>query len=358
MKICLPILGFGREGGMRSLSLLANEWTNLGHNVTFISHASSPAPYYPTIADIEYYYNDGRRCLVPEVNYCKPSSIYAGAFSLYRALNQSERNYDVAIANFFPTAFSLKYARMAVKKYYYVQAYEPGFFSGTDRRSYINRALAKRSYELGLEIIVNARSYYDYDNIESNRLALPPVDLTVFRPKTNPGSINNKVIKIGMIGRNIGWKGGEYVMKAFESLRISQSCETQYHLFVAFGDPLLASRPNVHIVSPKNDAELASFYREMDIFVAVPTLQYGAVHYPVVEALASGTPLITTGYYPATSANSWLVEPHSADAIASAVQSIVANPLLALERAKRGLVDPQEYCVTKVAEKFLEYLQQ
>lgn len=351
------MFGFGRAGGMRSLSLLANEWTKMGHEVTFMCHASSPLPYYPTIAKIQYYDDDGRIISKLEDTAVETPSIYKGMLFLYRALNQTVEKFDAAIANFHPTAYSLRYSRLSARKFYYVQAYEPGFFTGTDRYSRLARTLARRSYDLGLKIIVNARAYYDYSNIESTCLALPPVDLEVFKPKDRPGLVRGKPIKIGMIGRKVDWKGGGYVLQAFEKLRHSTTSQNEYRLHVAFGSSYLNELPGVTVESPVNDRELSQFYRDMDVFVAVPTLQYGAVHYPVVEALASGTPLITTGYYPATSANSWLVEPHSADAIASAIESIVSNPILAIERSERGLVDPQEYDSRLVAKKFLEYLQ-
>lgn len=351
------MFGFGRAGGMRTFSLLANEWIKSGHEVTFLCHNSTPDPYYPTTANILYYDDDGRLC--PESNEIskKLRSVYFGAYCLYRALNQLEHKFDVAIANFWPTAFSLRYSRLVAKKFYYIQAYEPGFFTGSSRYERMARVLAKRSYNLGLNMIVNARTYYDYANIASSHLALPPVDLSIFHPKSNPGVINNsRPIKIGMIGRNVGWKGGDYVLRAFEILRSKNIGVDKYHLHVAFGDDEVSKRPGVYKNCPQNDTELAAFYRDMDIFIAVPTLQYGAVHYPVVEALASGTPLITTGYYPATSANSWLVEPHSPDAIVSAIESIDEESNLAIARSARGLIDPQEHCSIQVARQFLKYL--
>lgn len=357
MKICIPMFGFGRAGGMRTFSLFANEWNKSGHEVTFLCHNSTPDPYYPTIANILYYDDDGRPCSKSNEVCKKPRSIYSGMFSLYRALNKVEHKFDVAIANFYPTAFALKYSSLVAKKVYYIQAYEPGFFTGSSRHERMARVLAKRSYNLGLQMIVNARTYYDYANIASVHLALPPVDLSIFHPKSSPGVIGNRPIKIGMIGRNVGWKGGDYVMRAFEILRSKNIGLDKYHLHVAFGGDEVSMRPSVYKNYPQNDTELAAFYREMDIFIAVPTLQYGAVHYPVVEALASGTPLITTGYYPATSANSWLVEPHSPDAIVAAIESIDEEPHLAIARSERGLTDPQEHCSIRVARQFLKYLQ-
>lgn len=57
-------------------------------------------------------------------------------------------------------------------------------------------------------------------------------------------------------------------------------------------------------VFPKNDEELAFFYRSLDILIAAGHIQLGACHYPVLEGLASGVAVIHSGYLPGTSANS------------------------------------------------------
>lgn len=341
---------------MRSLSLLANEWIKMGHEVTFLCHESTDKPYYPTIANIIYHDDNGLISLKPNADRRQTShSIYASMFSLYRALNSIESTYDVGIATFYLTAYPLKFSKIKLKKFYYIQAYEPGFFSGKDRSSFMYKNIAKQSYNLGLKLVVNARSYYNYNEIKTSRLVLPPVDLGVFYPKLNPGKINPSNVKIGMIGRQIGWKGGDYVVRAFRALQIDDSTANNYQLHVAFGGEDLNQEKNTVIRCPNNDSELADFYREMDILVAVPTLQNGAVHYPVVEALACGTPLITTGYYPATYANSLQVPPHDFLAIKESIKEIIINPDIAVERSMRGLVDVQEYCHLKAARKFSHY---
>ena len=52
MNIVIPLLGFGKAGGYRVLSMLANEWILLGHEVYFIVPDDSSYPYFPTKATI------------------------------------------------------------------------------------------------------------------------------------------------------------------------------------------------------------------------------------------------------------------------------------------------------------------
>lgn len=79
----------------------------------------------------------------------------------------------------------------------------------------------------------------------------------------------------------------------------------------------------MEIVVPKSDTELAEFYRSVDILVAPGTVQLGACHYPVLEAMAVGTPVITTGYLPANVENCWLVPIKDSQSIATAIGEVI-----------------------------------
>ena len=62
---------------------------------------------------------------------------------------------------------------------------------------------------------------------------------------------------------------------------------------------------------PNCDSELADYYRSIDILIAPSFLQLGAYHYPVIEALACGTAVITAGYLPGNKYNSWILKNES-----------------------------------------------
>ncbi|WP_341479706.1 glycosyltransferase [Clostridium algidicarnis] len=67
---------------------------------------------------------------------------------------------------------------------------------------------------------------------------------------------------------------------------------------------------------PDGDDNLADYYRNLDILVAPGHIQLGAIHYPVIEAMACNVPVITTGYYPANDENSFIVPVKRPDKIA------------------------------------------
>lgn len=160
---------------------------------------------------------------------------------------------------------------------------------------------------------------------------------------------------IGVIGRREPSKGTRFALEAFEQLAAVNS---QARLIVAFGNlPEGWAHERAQVVTPQNDAELADFYRSVDVLLAPGTVQLGACHYPVLEAMATGTPVVTTGYLPADRDNAWIVAVADSAAIASAIQSIIAMPTgelaCKLDRAHQAV---SGFYWEAVAEKFLRLI--
>lgn len=88
MKIIIPLpCSFGPHGGWRVLSELANHWILQGHQVLFLAHKSSDIPYFPTIATILWFDNNGLIHEINDINYKRPVSSYFGiSYSLIKAL--------------------------------------------------------------------------------------------------------------------------------------------------------------------------------------------------------------------------------------------------------------------------------
>lgn len=354
MKILIPILGFGKAGGYRVLSELANAWRTAGHDVCFLAPDSSPKPYFPTLANIIWVNSDGvlsqcsKRCQLEGWKY--------NLRAIYRGIKGVGQNYYVILGNHNLTSWPIAFARCGnAQKIYYVQAYEPEYY--LNRRTvagYVLAAAAAVSYHLPLKIISNAPIYLCYRNLRSIDYVPPGLDLSIFRPAEEHRILgDDKRIIIGCIGRKEPEKGTIYVLRAFEQLfRI----DSRFLLRVAYGNlPPEWCHEACQVVVPRNDHELADYYRSLDILVAPGTAQHGAAHYPVLEALACGIPVVTTGYLGATEATAWLTKNKDADAVRDTIIAMIANPQEVKEKATNGLRVIRDYAWPDVANRFLRH---
>ena len=326
MKIVIPTLGFGRAGGNRVLAELANHWINEGHKVDFLVNESSAMPYFPTNAAIKWATNTGKIISADERKERSPRTFNAliNLISLYRALSNIGKQYDVVLANHSLTAWPVAFAACgSAKKFHYIQAYEPEYYAlekGLKPR--ILGWLSTKSYDFDLIQICNAPNYLGYKNIRAKEWVPPGINFDLFFAKSeNKNFIDAREIVLGCIGRREPAKGIKYVLEAF---KILYEQDRRFQLHVAFGNlPDDWTHPGLKVVMPKNDSELGKFYRSLDIMLAPGIVQLGAPHYPVMEAMACGVPVLTTGYLPADQKNSWIVEVGSTSSIVEAVNEIV-----------------------------------
>ena len=335
MKILIPILGFDKAGGYRVLSELANHWIKFGTSVAFLVDQRSPDPYFPTTAEIIYFNMQGvtsheKRAGGYSGESGSAASIYIG---MWRALNNIGQKFDIILANHSLTTIPVSLSQVSnSKKFYYVQAYEPEYYElESGLKPAILRFLSWSSYRLPLYQIANAPIYIGYKNIKAKEWIPPGLDKTIFyRRIAPPLKDKTESIIIGIIGRSEPSKGISFALHAFEQLAAH---DDRYSLSVAFGNlPNGWSHPRASVIMPKNDRELAHFYRSIDVLIAPGIVQLGACHYPVLEAMACGTPVVTTGYLPASDQNSWLVPVMNSAAIADAIQKIES-----LSAAERGI---------------------
>lgn len=355
MKILIPIIGFDRTGGYRVLSELANTWIKQGHEVAFLCINSSEDPYFPTIAAIIRVDASGIRTDV-KVQQAKRSR-WTQLKSLFLGLNRIGRNYDVILANHSLTAWPVAFASCgAAKKMYYIQAYEPGYYAGTKKlKGYLFALGSALTYHLPLNRIVNAPLYFRYVNLRASVFVPPGVDLSNFKPSMDVRKdlANAKSIVIGCIGRSEPEKGTIYVLRAFEELY--KNDKRFFLRIAAFGKiPANWKHGNCELVVPKNDAELADYYRSLDILVAPGTVQHGAPHYPVLEAGACGIPVVTTGYMGATQETAWIVRNKDVETIIEAVNNIVLDKEQRGSKTDKFLNDVRNYGWDSVATKMLK----
>lgn len=326
MKIIIPIMGFGRSGGNRVLAELANHWLSEGHDVDFLVNEASSIPYFPTNANIRWTSFTGKLITAQERlarSGCKVSG-WMNLLGLYISLTEIGKDYDVIIANHSLTAWPVAFANAGnARKFYYIQAYEPEYYALVKGlKSRLLEWLSRRSYEFDLIQICNAPIYIGYKNIRAKEWVPPGIDSDHFYSKSEYKDLNDaQEIVLGCIGRKEPAKGIKYVLEAFEVL---YEQDQRFKLYVAYGNlPDGWTHPGLKIVVPQNDKELGEYYRSLDIMLAPGISQLGAPHYPVMEAMASGVPVVTTGYLPASDRNSWIVNAGCSHSIVVAINDIV-----------------------------------
>ena len=352
MKILIPILIFARSGGSRVLSELANEWVKSGNDVAFLCPDSSDAPYFPTIARI-LWVNDKGQIAAERNPLAKPSGRYH-LQSLYAGLKAVGAEYELILANQSLTAWPVALASCGnARKAYYVQAYEAEYYVNMKTaKDLVLAAISALSYQLPLKRIVNAPVYFRYKNLRASDFVPPGMDLDIFKPLAAPRDIDsNETIIIGCIGRHEPEKGTIYVLQAFEQLA---KLDPRFRLRVAYGNlPQGWQHEKCEVVVPKSDTELADYYRSVDILVSPGTVQHGAPHYPVLEALATGAAVVTTGYMGATEDTAWLVKNKDVQTIVERIQELVRDGAARRAKIAAGLLTAQAFSWKTVSAKMM-----
>ena len=164
MKILIPLLEFGKAGGYRVLSKLANEWIRLGHQVDFIVPVASIIPYFPTEAYIYWIDSSGTQLTVNDLIPVRKYRFWNRWQALIKGMKSLKTEYDVILANHSLTAYPVSLTSIKGKKFYYIQAYEPEYGIMDGRLGHKLLAfLAWNSYNLKLNKIVNADIYKRYN---------------------------------------------------------------------------------------------------------------------------------------------------------------------------------------------------
>jgi glycosyltransferase involved in cell wall biosynthesis len=343
MKICIPIISLSRSGGIKVLTELANRAESLGHEAEIVVPCSGEPAYYDATCKVTWIDGWGREArFYPE----RKLSGIRKLIAIFLYLRSRSRDFDAVIANHNLTCYPVMFGSR-VKNFYYIQAYEPEFSYeyGNIFVRYSSMLVAWLTYFFPLIRIVNSDLYLNFRNIRSKYSVTPGMDMGVFHPEENTRV--DHTFTVGCIGRLERWKGTQDVSDAVRILR-EKGVKLKYR--VAF------TRVPVDgvydFVEPIGSKGLAEFYRSLDVLVAPSHIQLGAIHYPVIEAMACGVPVITTGYFPANETNSSIVPVSSPMAIANAIMELKDRPHEAQLKSERALKDVSGLSWDVVVKKF------
>ena len=209
------------------------------------------------------------------------------------------------------------------------------------------------SCTLPLKRITNSPIYFRYKNLRASVSIPLGIDLSIFHPSALTRGLQcSSVVTIGCIGRSEPEKGIIYVLHAFEALH---KLDSRFRLRVAYGNlPHKWSHPQCEVVIPKNDNELADYYRSLDILIAPGTVQHGAPHYPVLEAGSCGVTVVTTGYMGATPDTAWIVANKDVKSIVNSVTQVVSDHKVRINKRTNFLTESSKYGWNRVSSTFID----
>ena len=206
-----------------------------------------------------------------------------------------------------------------------------------------------------------ARDSFIAEGVASYKLSVVPygADTTLFVPREpeerQPGPL--RLLFVGQIGQR---KGISYLLEAASRLASEGVSLTLVGQVQGNGDALNPYRSLFTHMGHVPRSELSRVYRQADIFV-FPTLIEG-MGLVVLEAMASGLPVITTAHGPGDivrdGLDGFIVPPRSVDDIVVQIRRLKANPVLRSEMGRRAHVRAQEFTWAKYRQQVLDRIRE
>ncbi|MFC5468837.1 glycosyltransferase family 4 protein [Cohnella suwonensis] len=297
-------------GGCKSLVEIANTMHARGHETEFVIPYSSPVAY--------------------EVN-CKVTRIPVPVLS---------KEYipygDIVLTNFYAT-FQPAYEAWPDQCVRFCQGFEPLWVKDKD--------FAVWTYSNDVPVISSSRWLDNQLFLYTGRrsTAIVPLGMSpyVFHPAEHPRPGHaEKVILYIARDPKLGYqlKGYDDFLKSMEILMQTYNGKFIVDMVCVESNLHLPGIPH-RVIGPRTDREMAGLYRSADVFVS--TSWYEGFGLPPLEAMACGTPVVTTNSggvleYAKHGYNVHMVEPKNPQAIAEGVREVLTQPLLTKKLMKAG----------------------
>lgn len=227
----------------------------------------------------------------------------------------------------------------------------------------------KESYYLPLAARI-ANSSWLKDRLKEQQgvesvLITPAIDNDFFYPRKIEKNPNKK--RIVSLGKAAEWKGFK---DAAEAMKIVMQKRSDIEWFV-YGQKLALNSPFSNYQDPEapytfisfpSDDELAKLYSSADVVIC-PSW-YESFPLPPLEAMACGTPVVTTRYgtedYAFNGENALVVPPRNPQAMAEAILRVLEDEKLASKLRENGLKTAKQFTWEKTTDQveklFLEKL--
>ena len=239
------------------------------------------------------------------------------------------------------------------------------------------RFIIKRSLKRSSKIIAiseaTKQDIIDLFNIKEDKIHViyHGIDLKKFRPKEETNGVRTILKKYGLkrpyimaLGLSDLRKNGERILKSYSKIIKDKTKDVSLAIcgILRKKNRVLFDQIKEHGLSDRvvmtgfvEDEDLPILYRAADLFV-FPSL-YEGFGFPIIEAMACGTPVITSNVssMPEVAGDAaLLVDPYDVDAIAKAIHRVLTDNSLRETLVKEGLERVKQFSWQKCAEETIK----
>jgi glycosyltransferase involved in cell wall biosynthesis len=340
-------------GGQLAILEYANRLAARGHQVSVTTYSNSmwsdddPYPWFKLSAEIRWFRVretpdakvDGVLRPLPPVHQHAVGSVLFDA-QLWPRLIEAMPECDLNIATLWSTAFPVYFSRKG-KPVYFMQHNEEIFYP-MQPEAMMARLSSRMSYALPIYKVANS-SWLQRQIHERHGQSIPfsnnGIELKDFNPGQKRSDLDG-IFRVVTYSRPDQWKGFPDAVAAMQ--RVMERCGNlvEWHVFGYLHPDLPEQNPYApYIYHPKLPfSELAQLYASSDI--ALCPSWYESFPLPALEAMASGTSVVTTAFgtedYAFHEQNALVVGSRDVDGMAASILRLVRDTALRQRLAEAG----------------------
>jgi len=345
-------------GGTRVVAEIINHLAERGHQMSVVTFGSPKDLRWIDLKAKVYYAN---RSLTQKIF----GYLYRQAFGFQpwpeeetRQLIEFMPDCDINVATISYSGYAVNRSGKGVP-FHYNMHYEP-----LVREEGYKKKIIEESYFLPTKKIVNsswlAKQIKERVGRDVTGLVFPAIDHGIFYPrKEKPSTRRGRKIRIVSLAKYKWWKGLPDALKAIQIVR-DRGYDIDFQTFGRIFDrnalPEEVRDIEFTFVGSRVNEQLAEFYSEADMLISASYFE--SFPLPPLEAMACGTPVVTTVYgtedYAFDRKNALVVEPQKPEQMAEAIIELIGSESLYNQLREEGIKTAKSFTWEKAADRMEE----